>query len=461
MNLEQLSDDFLLTVLRELPLRDVLECRRVCRRLGALALHPRVWRHRIFGTADPLRFPALRVAPCAAGITIYLPKPKLFPLYGSTRCAVAALTLLVKAGGLPQAAAVIRHQQELGRLNQIYLTLISSNAGEDEFVLLWTAASVPGLKSLTVSWHNDREFDRCPMVFGPVFHSSLKYFYCWVGPGLELFFNFVLDGHASTLEVVDLVGGDLTTVTSPSTAPLLASLPKLRRLACPPLPDMEAVAACELLREILLYVTTPSLPFAPAAAVFLGNAKQLTKVNLKYHTDSSNTHANDLVRALVLSGPSRVESLTISTEDGYLEFPQLQPLPHALPLMPALRKLSVWAAPDELLLAITPATAPALRTLKVFPLGPRDQDSGCAHSCLHREPMQTVLSRNPALTLIAYCSYYCGPSLSCEWCEEGCHREVWRKEWEGGWDGSGWAVDEGDPCPLTDWIPIPRIRFCR
>ncbi|XP_052119615.1 uncharacterized protein LOC127748784 isoform X2 [Frankliniella occidentalis] len=121
--MEQLPDDVLLEVMRCLTVKDLFACRLVCKALGALALHPDVWRYRSFNADEDdndnqLWQPVLRLAPCLGALYATLPPPVWGCLLvcTMTRCAVQKLSLTVYEGGCMHTAAMIRNQEGLGRL---------------------------------------------------------------------------------------------------------------------------------------------------------------------------------------------------------------------------------------------------------------------------------------------------------------------------------------------------------
>ncbi|XP_052124045.1 uncharacterized protein LOC113211245 [Frankliniella occidentalis] len=221
-------------------------------------------------------------------------------------------------------------------------------------------------------------------------------------------------------------------------------MPNLRRLECGMMPGLEAVAGCKQLREIELYVKYDGE--ARTAAEFLRRATQLVKLTLEYEspTDMAPFSDMDFVLALATTGRSHLEELELNVEDindmGLEHFPQQQSLLRALPRLPALKTLEVKGeASDELLLGVTPANAPALRSLKVLTVGVK-----CAHDALHRGAVQILLSLNPDLKFSTHELSYCYTDDRCAWCTLGCHQEM---------------RQDLDP-PLkhsADWVTIPRL----
>ncbi|XP_026291540.1 uncharacterized protein LOC113216055 [Frankliniella occidentalis] len=456
--MEPLHDDVLLMVLEYVGVKDLLACRLVCKRLAELAVHPQPWRrrrlsvydmHTKVSAEDRLICPALRLAPCVRMLHLQLPSKRCQLSFTSTRCAVSKLRLVLEDIDVcMHAAFVIRNQLALGRLRDLSVwfppgrvTIIEKNASTESsqtlfgFSLLFdTLAVASGLEKLAVDCFPDRWF---------VVHStvaiipSLKLFSCKLRLRSEPFVDFVLAGHAPTLEEVDLRDSWLNPVLkSPSTASLLAAMPNLRELTCPAvLVGMEVVAECGSLRKLTLHIRCdmPSALVAGAAG-FLRRATQLREVSLQYHPGA--TSPDDagvrLVRDLAWSGRSRVESLAITNiwreeEDSHY-FPQEQPLLSALPALPALQHLDLRShAPPQLLQALGPETCPALRTLElgVHAMG-FDIHHHCLHSWLHDNLLANdLLKVHPSIELIPpSSSYYCSVPKYCTPCASGCHPEL-------------------------------------
>ncbi|XP_052133036.1 uncharacterized protein LOC127752257, partial [Frankliniella occidentalis] len=371
-SMERLPNEVLLEVMMYLSVEDLFACRLVSKRLAALAMHPYLWRREwryvsshVYNRSRCYACPALRLAPCLTDVSVEVPSARNTPLYKETRCAVSSLSVGLKegaAGAALEAALVIRNQEALGRMTSLHLFMDSDVDASQAAVLLETVALVSGLKKLTV--FNSFPLSEPPIngVYGLWPRSSLTHFSSELSPESEVFCNFVLAAHAATLEDVSLYEG-----TSTSTAALLAGMPKLRELECCALPGMEAVAACESLRELTLHITSDTERLElRAAAAFLGGATQLLGVVLEYDEGAGSAPATldmDLILALAATGRSRVETLDIYTDpqddDDDNFCPHARSLLQALPHLPALRALSVGCVPDALLLGITPRTAQA------------------------------------------------------------------------------------------------------
>ncbi|XP_026271754.1 uncharacterized protein LOC113201956 [Frankliniella occidentalis] len=458
MELEQLPDEVVMLVLGYVAVDDLFAFRLVCKRLGGLALHPGVWRHRRRATDrrtisnDPdgpkKLCRLLRLAPRLA--SLYVPVESTqdhhFPLYATTRCAVRRLNLDVSHAGSVPAALIVRNQEALGHLTVVVLTFFSTVV--DAAVLLGTLASTSVLKKLEVrhGWLVDG------LSAGSLHYSvarpSLTYFKCHLTSDTQPFVDLVLAGHAATLETVDLGGPRHISHITTSTGCLPACMPNLRDLNCSLLPGMETLAPS--LTNVTLHVTPEMRLGVLGAAEMLRRASKLRYLTLKY-CPAARTSAYvgvDLVEALALSGRSAVQVLDIDNDreneladeendDGVEYLPQLQPLVRALPSLPALRHLmlSVYVPPDELLLAITPQTAPALRELMLYPM--RWLPARCAHDWRHKDSVQTLLSRNPVLKFSVLTSPYCLKGQRCGACAQGCHNTLWEWDWDLEFDEHG------------------------
>ncbi|XP_052133089.1 uncharacterized protein LOC127748602 [Frankliniella occidentalis] len=471
-----LPDDVLLMVMGYLDVEDLLACRLVCKRFGALAVHPDAWRRQVLSccAGAPTFSTALRFAPCLASLKISLPCWRdEMRLYRVTKCAVSKLELWVGEEDTPdcleQAGYIIRNQEALGRLKElsVLLPLFKDMAVDvDGLVfraLLRVVACTSGLEVLTVNMFDGVNTIPAPNVGRRAPRSSLKTFRCHLKPQLVPFCEVVLAVHAHTLETVDFdFEGDFrfpTPEALPSVttlASVLAGMPKLSSLhGCPLLSGLEAVAACESLKEVSLFVGSGAGPAAvQGAADFLRRCKQLREVTLTYSDEACvDNVAVDLVLALVSSGPSLVETLAIVVEEIELELPlpQMEPLSRALPRMPALRELVVRGLSDEVLVAITPHTSPTLRNLYVYPANL--ESASCAHHYLHLGSVANLLSKNPLLKLHVLTVYYCDPEYNpCTFCEIiDCHRKLWASE-------DAKLKEDEDPTTEPDiWITIPRL----
>ncbi|KAK3912931.1 F-box/LRR-repeat protein 7 [Frankliniella fusca] len=418
-----LPDDALLEVMQYLQVADLLACRLVCRRLGALALHPQLWRHQRF----PERIypdeaaPVLRLAPCFGKLVLTVPLARPLTFFTTTNCAVETLWLTmqvmdgqsaIQAG--QEASLVIRNQEALGRLRRLYCSsylgysVDPAEAAAGEAALLATLASTSQLEELRV--FDFREFSpslAAELRRSPV-KASLKVLILENsgGPKTQAFANHILSTHASTLESVELGWPSARDSNlDVSTFSILAGMPKLSKLRCVPFSGMDALAECPLLRDVTIDVSLQSLRSAAArdaAAKFLRRAtQQLVKVELVYNAAYDGVDlemALDMVQALAATGTSRVETLSLVLDSDQSGF---------------FRPSSLWMT--QALLQALPSL-PALRTLKV------ELDEHCAHEALHMAPVQQLLASNPALRLVILARPWW--LEKCDWCKVGCHPEI-------------------------------------
>ncbi|XP_052130565.1 uncharacterized protein LOC127751295 [Frankliniella occidentalis] len=397
--MDLLPDDVILEVLQYLDVRDLLAFRRVCKRLGALVLAGRVWRHRelrLDGRPPngSLRVPPasprergplhlLRVAPCLDHLHICAAAGTLRALT-TTKCAVASLTLENNhlSFNAQVYAEVVGHQGALGRLRRVHL--IFSRSADVCGVLLDALTTLPRLESLTCSMGCPSTRASTALVPRPS-APSLRKFSWPLTRGTEPFVQAVLAGHSATLEDVELrlSYSGWTSWTDDTVAPLLAALPKLHslRLNYPNLPGLPAVAACRALRKLCVdsimdkYSTVVEL---------LRRAKQLRDVRLQLDWSGLGC---EVLEALASPALERLELQS----GGNTEAP---PLLRALTTLPALRHLVLRigdyftssltaAAARDLLQGITPATAPALRTLEL-----KMGREPCPHAWVHEDAVR-------------------------------------------------------------------------
>ncbi|XP_052126696.1 uncharacterized protein LOC127750123 [Frankliniella occidentalis] len=442
---ESLPDEVLLMVMKYLDVGDLLTCRLVCKRFGVLAMDPDVWWHRnIDCDREPSRACAvLRLAPWLNSLTMVVPYSWCsgFHLY-STKCAVARLDLKIQSSTLSGSYDIkhyVKSQCDLGYLVGLHVhvnTHLDAFPARELLDLLTSTADLEEL-SICIGYVGSLLTKRphLEVACGP----SLKYFelewrVCDIGDRLprpiEDVCRFLLAEHATTLEQVVFRRTPVFDLHE------LASMPNLRALHCSAFPGMRALAANASLRELYLLVTPETV--GPDTREFLRAANQLRDVTLAFSTlkDDGNDGADrdyiwqpttagvDLVLDLVSSGRSSLERLCITNIGLY--FPQEQPLLRALPLLTCLQHLKVDSAPDELLLGITPTTAPALQSLVV------DQTNWpCTHAWLHREVVKKLLSVNPSLHVHVTTEFSdCDPPESyCEVCSEyECHPWLCKSE---------------------------------
>ncbi|XP_052125895.1 uncharacterized protein LOC127749907 [Frankliniella occidentalis] len=456
--MEQLPDDVLVMAMQFLDVPDLLACRLVCKRLGVLALHRDAWRHRRLGDARrECVCPVLRLAPCLAVLRVSLP-PARCPAeaFPASKCAVTELKISAQYdSGVYQAEALIRRQEQLGRLQRLDLSEMFADS-ETVFVLLENLAAMRGLESLALSI-----LTKPPgIVSYSVPAPSLREFRCNLRADLATFVDSILAGHAATLRAVHLLPRVGRPIPNPRplesrTAARLAALPNLCELSCDSLPGIEAVAACESLRELAIVVRTHEQQTAAAegAAELFRRSGHLRRVELVY-VDLDDAGADVvLAPALAACGRSGVETLVI--KPWARPFP-LRPLVSALPRLRALRHLQLDVQPAALLHAIRPATAPALRTVDLGALR-----SVCAHAWIHGKAVRAVMAANPALHIrFAPVKAYCARNSCASACVLRCHGQELRDLATPGAQVGLYSHDPDDRCSRTHatdclWIRVP------
>ncbi|XP_052131854.1 uncharacterized protein LOC127751807 [Frankliniella occidentalis] len=420
--LADLPADVLLMVMKFLEVPDLLACRLVCKRLGGLALHPDAWRRRNV-TVSRQEVQALRLAPCLTTWKLNLTHEMSHPplaLCSTTKCAVTHLEMMVSEtkdwAEFKHAGPVIRNQAALGRLRRLKLW-----GGASYFVpedmdakLLATAVSAAGLEELDIG-----SFDMLPNPAAPALLTraagaapspSIKTLLAKLNPATEPFVSFVLAAHAATLETVSL---PRWSETSDFIAAQLGGLANLRELTCNLPLGLQALAACQSLRKVSLYVRGRERVLLDEC---LGRAGQLESLSLFYESVDKDDGP------FVLSLPSRLQFLEITEfTERERSYRHLQPLLAALPSLAYLHHLELSAVVlDGLAGAVTPVTAPALRTLRLQPKI-RDQ---CGHAYLHSRSMATLLADNPALQVHVRCLNVCLEVDTCEACRRHCHQEL-------------------------------------
>ncbi|XP_026291546.1 uncharacterized protein LOC113216059 [Frankliniella occidentalis] len=415
LTLEQLPDDVIVMVLQHLPVEDVLDCRLVCKRLCGLSLQRDVWRHLSLKDDNPHAGAVLHLAPCLDKLTVTGRVPTL--AVTTTSCAVSNLELEDgEAFDDAKYALAVLNQESLGRLKRLVLGIVSPKEMIKADLLFRTVAACAGLDSLSVFYEPPSTTH--PIVRGPP-ASSLTMFRCVVGGNSASFVNAILAGHAATLEEVEIDNAD-SDLKNTTLADLLAAMPRLHSLRCDStLSGLEKVAECKTLTDVNIYLWRFRGDL-DRVAEFLRRANQLRRVHLQNSTvDSIGKYCTVLVEALVSSRRSLVERLALDA------FDDVRPLLRALPSLPALRHLDLDGAEpdDELLMSITPVTAPALRLLEIALVGA----GRCPHAWMHGAAVKATLTANPLLHIQLWCNagHWYAPQ-ECEVCPEYCHRGV---EW--------------------------------
>ncbi|XP_026275650.1 uncharacterized protein LOC113204631 [Frankliniella occidentalis] len=429
-SLDRLPELALLEVLKLLPIKDLLTCRLVCKRLGELAMHPTVWQEKSWGWGEnhqKLACPVLRLAPCLGRAEGLRSRDGCVHTLSTTRCAVEHLEIdanvklsasaLEAAPAVLEVALALQRQEVLGRLRSLWITLQPKDTtkGHDSQLYRTLALTSRLLETLVVEVMPEaRATPGTECCFeGIQVPSSLKRVEFYSLRQETALVDFLLSTHAATLETVRFHGP-----ASTSTLQLLAGLPRLRELTCRLQVGLEALSASESLQVLSIWVKGREEESASAEAVagaesFLRQARQLRQVSLQcgYGAHSSQFPAA-LVKALAKGGArSHVEKLCVVCRcDGQQQLERA--LLDALPELPALRELDLDCCRrrqpqdeshrhepldeshesdepyEQLLRGLTPATAPALRRLTVV---------ACAHDWTHRPSVKALLAANPSL----------------------------------------------------------------
>ncbi|XP_052127236.1 uncharacterized protein LOC127750234 [Frankliniella occidentalis] len=438
VTMELLPDDVLVMVMQFLDVADVLACRLVCKRLCGLALHPDVWRHRSLSDDEPCASAVLRLAPCLNKLIVTGQVSTL--AVTTTRCAVKKMILLAThtkatdqmALMATEYAYAVYKQESLGRLRHLELCQMYHLHMPVTDVLLRTVASCSDLKSLV--FNSELPVTSTRVVHGPS-RSSLTYFHCPFGESSASFLLTILAGHAATLEEIS-IGSDLD-FEETGTADLLAAMPRLRFLKCEDsLRGFEVVAECKTLRRVHICLFGDHDEF-DGLPKFLRRAKQLRRVHLENIRPISAEYSTALFEALTSPGRSHLERLTL---EG---FEDVRPLFHAKTSLSHLRYLSVRLEfiDDEMLLSITPVTAPALETLEL-----RCREK-CRHALIHRDAVKATLAANTSLHIQIFYGTRskCEPQ-DCTVCAGGCHPAVeWAKVFR-----IGLFSHDPDKCPSLE-----------
>ncbi|XP_052124946.1 uncharacterized protein LOC127749701 [Frankliniella occidentalis] len=472
--MERLPDRFLVMVLQHLDYKELFACRVTCKRIHAAALDPAVWRHRSAGEEETVRWlrPVLRFAPCLAKLEVNYPPvypgtPTRLP-YDTTKCAVETLNMgmdgFVSIADVLLAAKIIRNQEKLGRLKHLEVefqedcTVVDSS----QAVLFKTALSTSTLESLELAgWPTE---DAANIVFESVVRVQmppLKSIKCDLAVHMKPFINLVLDKLANTLEKVNFhsyVYPDdpnmcLATEMSSPTVTLLAGMPNLRWLDCPPFAGIEVLGRCKSLREITITMQEEWNAGLQGVARFLRQATHLRKVCLMHRTavEKPSSPGVDLVLALASSKESEVEELRVSNffKLSDATMPHLKPLLSALPMLPNLRLLWLEEAADAFLTAITPTNAPALRCLRLIPSFRSVMSSDCSHAWVHKKAAQTLLSKNPSLHVRLDFPPCEKKRERCKFCRLSCHKALRRvSAWK---DSVGLFAHPENDCPAPDF----------
>ncbi|XP_034235944.1 uncharacterized protein LOC117642159 [Thrips palmi] len=426
-----LPDEVLLKVLAFLSPRQLLLVRRVCRQWRDLALDPWVWECQDVCASDlQLAASVLRLAPCLRRLSVGEEEWNKFSsvcgvLLATSSCAVRKLDMTFLVFDATIAALLVAKQGSLGRLEEVKVevqvftqeeyTVYNSRLHDLSQQLLYTK----GLKKVELMTTLGADKSYLAVEAAPLLNAaqrleapppaSLRGLTIQLVYLLPLFFEW----HATTLEVVQLCDA------FPGAASLLATLPRLRDLTCPVMPDLLALLRCPALKslELIIRVREDTRPhLAETRALLLAAAPRLEEVTLVFVDDDAE-EAADLVSCVagVESTIAALKSLTVDGPAGVL-----RPLASTLHRLPNLVKLQIGEptrlqGTDAFLEALDRQAVPKLKELRALP------SEGCMHEWAHSEQVRSLLKRCPGLRLAMH-EHWEEPKDECAYCAEHvCH----------------------------------------
>ncbi|XP_034240749.1 uncharacterized protein LOC117644990 isoform X2 [Thrips palmi] len=386
VGLDKLPDEGLLFVLSYLGPKELLECRRVCRRLRDMALHPDLWRY-MWLKAHPednqLVAASLRLAPCLRWLNVgsSLHLAQLGVLLASTSCAIYELDLTFQPTDAVLVVIVLERQAALGRLKYVKLKLSCEEDPDEKKtclfnlrLLLERLLHAQGLEGINLDVNaaaGQDYFKKTPALLNaakyevprPAKLRALVHGTWFKSPYLPL----QLKWNAATLEVVHFWAAP------PRAVPLLCSLPRLRELHCPLLRDMPVLLQCAALKSLHLRVNQePSTRHLfPGVQKYLRAAvTRLEDLTFEYIDDEARPEAVDLVLSLGGSAAPSLRSLSFKFTykkewKPKTSAPQLRPLATILRSLGSLVRLKVDVEPtDEFLEALDGVVLPKLGVLE-------------------------------------------------------------------------------------------------
>ncbi|XP_034252189.1 uncharacterized protein LOC117651853 isoform X4 [Thrips palmi] len=453
VGLGALPDDPLLEVLSYLSPRQLLQCRRVCRRWRDLALHPTIWREKCLTVSRKsiqLVVSALRLAPCLG--TLCMNSPELLDRLlsepvTSINCGIAALTFDGRASDTVLLGLLLRRQASLGRLKTVEIEL-----GIDEYdfedsdycrlnQLLAQLCYSEGLESINLKVRCIGSNKPLPVLNSPEFGApvsatlrelvlSTRCCDVFLNPYLPLHLGW----HATTLEVVSLNH----VMPHPSAALQLSAMPRLRELTCPLLENMPALLQCPALTSLRLIATAGDPikdsvePYLPGVREYLRlAATRLEHVVLEFldHTDdwyadAGCTQTSDLVLSLagskgVVPALRSLKFVYYDTQHDWEVWPSVPvpQLPHLAAILHRLQNLTSLdlggPLSEEVLSALDAAVLPDLQLLKAF-------FPGCPHEWVHCKELRAFMLLHPGLHITMECDDH--SKQSCDFCKKHtCH----------------------------------------
>lgn len=426
MDMSTLPDADLLLVLDFLTASQLLQCREVCCRWRQMALHPSLWRSRNL-SADPMlkehddKFnrsrtclaAALRVAPCARSIEVTFDDPAAdvwFLALASTRCASSRLVLNMSASDSLLAAQVLSRQATLGRLKDVDLSVHSVNEDNKRraSALLHQLIHIEGLEAIDFYCNHADDMLLAPARTVPV-RASLRRLKT-ISDHLNPYLRLLMKWHSATLEDVSIKW------MSTPVAPLLSSMPRLRRLECALLEDMPALLQCPSLKSLEVSDGDTS-----TRAQVLGLQKLLRGAAARLEDVFLELSLEDTAEVLLSLGVTEAAPATLLTLCVFEASPELLPILAAtLVRLPRLTTLQVDCGPsDAFLQALDGRVVPKLVDLTFSP-------PGCPYELAHSDKVRQLMRRYPLLHVFVDLS---GKCAGCKYCEQGaCPRRgdyVW------------------------------------
>ncbi|XP_034246379.1 uncharacterized protein LOC117648177 isoform X2 [Thrips palmi] len=422
MELNCLPDHVLLQVMSHLDEDDLLESRGVCRRWRDLALHPMIWQNKsiyFFASSDYIAI-ALRLVPRLRCLLMDLTcHGDVWDILLATPTAIADITLLFDRKDAMLVALILARQAALGRLKRVTLRLrrngtlwrdlLPRRLDRGPRALLLQICQTPGLQSVDLKLYVDDEGVLDVLAGKVPVPASLKRLKC--RDLLEPYLGLLLNWHAETLEDVSL------SFDGPRTTSLLAAMPRLRKLSCPMLTDMQLLRQCRSLTYLKLNLTVFDDAEAveaglPGARLLLRSAAaRLEHLKITYAPYSSPdvvdlllsigrrsgvTALRSLRFMIMRWGPEIRDSESFDEDESESPPPQLVPLAAILPRLPLLTRLDIDSeASDAFLDALDGQVVPKLERLDIR----MPRDCACHHSWLHveEERMRRVMKRYPRL----------------------------------------------------------------
>ncbi|KAK3931854.1 S-phase kinase-associated protein 2 [Frankliniella fusca] len=421
VNLDALPNELLLCIFEYLSEEELLRVRVVCRRWRDVALSDALWRSRelVLGMGrhfSPCWRLILARAPCVGKVWFSARWALNRFDIDDLQCAILKLDLrdIEELGSedMKRLSAMVSRQAILDGLRGLRLHVSPQDTTQD-FTEMFKAIGKCAVERLMVRlWDNG--LLRCsPEALVPRCPGTLKKLsYVAAGVWPDPWLQSLLQHHATSLEKVRLFNPSLRFPCS-----LLAECSNLRLLDCPLLPGMDSLLHCRQLKELRLEIgrnpgnklsfcsrstEDGSLSFSTllqGAVLFSRAATHLQILRIGVLTDADPDAAmwsvralRDIVAAIASSGQALLGTLSISSpRDPQGGTAWLGDVLDLLPGLPHLEYLELFTSdlpPASVLRALTPASAPALRAMRLpWDLGPHRQ---------HMAEIRSMLARCPA-----------------------------------------------------------------